>query len=363
MQKFNNKRILIAPLDWGLGHTTRCVTIIKFFLDKGFVVIVACNPTQKSLLRQEFSNIQFLGLKGYGITYSNNKNGLPFKLVAQLPKIVTRIFTEHRCLQKMIDKYSIDLVISDNRYGFYSSKVPSIFITHQLTIKAPFVWLETLLQRINYSYINRFSQCWVPDFAGNKNIAGALSHPKSLPTIPVHYIGLLARFKRVENAPIRYEYFIILSGPEPQRTIFEDIILQQLPTLKDACLLVRGKLNAPPITTLLPNVTIKNHLNGIDLQEAINASAFVVTRSGYTSVMELLALQKKSILVPTPGQTEQEYLGKQLMHHNWAYCIDQKDFDLTEATTIAKEFAYHLPTFDDGSLNSHLDNILASVFQ
>ena len=358
MQNFNNKKVLIAPLDWGLGHTTRCIKIVKLLIDKGCSVIVASNSTQKQLLQKEFNNIEFLELEGYNITYSNNPKLFPLKLIAQLPKISLRIVKEHQWLQKTIEKQRIDLVISDNRYGLYTSKIPCVIITHQLTIKAPFAWLENVLQRINYSYINRFTQCWVPDYAGDKNIAGLLSHPKKLPKVPVHYTGPLARFEKDDTAVIHYQYCIILSGPEPQRTILEEIILKQLPTIKGNCLLVRGKLDASPIEASSPNVTIKNHLNGLKLEEAINVSAYVITRSGYTSVMELLALQKKSILIPTPGQTEQEYLGKQLMHQHWAYCVDQKDVDLSECTEIAKEFAYHLPSFDKGSLSSFIEEFL-----
>ena len=361
MQNFNNKRILIAPLDWGLGHTTRCISIIRFFLDNGFSVIVASNSEQKAILQKEFINVEHLYLKGYEIGYTKHKNLFPLKLIAQLPKISFRIYSEHRWLQKTVDDYKIDVVISDNRYGLFTTKVPCIFITHQLTIKAPFGWLEQLLQIINYSYINRFTQCWVPDYAGEKNIAGVLSHPIKLPKTPVNYIGPLARFKKENKAVISYQCCIILSGPEPQRTLLEEIILQQLPALKGNFLLVRGKLNAPPLEISLLNVTVHNHLNGMELQEAINTSAFVITRSGYTSVMELLALQKKSILIPTPGQTEQEYLGKQLMHHHLAYCVDQDNFNLTDALTIAKEFKYHLPSPENSTLNSVLDGLLTSI--
>jgi uncharacterized protein (TIGR00661 family) len=295
------------------------------------------------LLQQEFNNIEFLPLDGYNITYSKNQKLFPLKLLFQLPKILLSIQREHRWLQKTIEKHQIDLVISDNRYGLYTSKVPSVFITHQLTIKAPFTWLEILLQKINYRHINRFAQCWVPDFEGEKNIAGVLSHPIRLPSIPVHYFGPLARFVKDNNSLLRYQFCIILSGPEPQRTILEDTILQQFATISSKCLLVRGKLNAVPINVTNPNVTVENHLKGTDLQAAIQASEFVITRSGYTSVMELLSLQKKCILIPTPGQTEQEYLAKQFMKQKWAWCIDQKDFNLNDSLKQASNFNYCLP--------------------
>jgi len=155
MQNFNNKKVLIAPLDWGLGHTTRCIKIVKLLIDKGCSVIVASNSTQKQLLQKEFNNIEFLELEGYNITYSKNPRLLPFKLIAQLPKIATRIYAEHRWLQKTIEKHRIDLVISDNRYGLYTSKIPCVIITHQLTIKAPFAWLENILQNIKNIWKNK----------------------------------------------------------------------------------------------------------------------------------------------------------------------------------------------------------------
>ncbi|MFP5040411.1 glycosyltransferase [Parasediminibacterium sp. JCM 36343] len=344
MQKFNKKRILIAPLDWGLGHTTRCISIIRHLLDNECSVIVACNNAQKSILTNEFPGIKFLPLEGYNIRYSEAQWLLPFKLMAQFPKIAIAIAKEHYWLQKTIEKHQIDVVISDNRYGLCSTKVPSIFITHQLTIKAPFAWLEYLLQRINYSYINKFTECWVPDYAGEKNIAGLLSHPRQMPKVSVQYIGPLARFKKsIEPKPTYYSYCIILSGPEPQRTVLENIILGQLAIITQDCLLVRGKPNAAPIGINLPNVVVHNHLHGQELQEAIEASEYIIARSGYTSVMELLALQKKMILIPTPGQTEQEYLSHQLMSQHWAYCARQKGFDLRKAMAAARMFEYKLP--------------------
>lgn len=358
MQNINRKKVLISPLDWGLGHTTRCISIVRKLIDTEVSVIVACNPEQKLLLQQEFNNIEYLPLDGYNIAYTKNKMLLPIKLLFQLPKIFLSIQREHGWLQKTVEKHQIDLVISDNRYGLYSRKIPCVFITHQLTIKAPFTCLEILLQKINYRHINRFAQCWIPDFEGEKNIAGLLSNPKKLPSIPVHYIGPLARFEKNNNAPIRYQFCIILSGPEPQRTILEDTILQQLATISTKCLFVRGKLNAAPITVTNSNVIIENHLKGTDLQAAIQASEFVITRSGYTSVMELLSLQKKCILIPTPGQTEQEYLAKQLMKQKWAWCIDQKDFNLIDSLEQASNFNYCLPDISTDLLGDVIKKFL-----
>ena len=344
MQEFNNKRLLVSPLDWGLGHTTRCITIIRRLIDNGCVVIVACNATQKKILQQEFPSLEFLHLEGYNISYSKHRLLFPLKLIMQLPKIVLAIRREHTWLQKTISEHKIDLVISDNRYGQYHNKVPSVIITHQLLIKAPFTSLEWMLQQINYSYLNKFSQCWVPDFDGSNNIAGAMSHPKQLPAVPVTYIGPLARFAKSNAVKDKqYDYCIILSGPEPQRTILEDKLLLEIPQCHARFILVRGKPNAAELKPIT-HVTIKNHLAGTALQAVIESSEYVITRSGYTSVMELLALEKKSILIPTPGQTEQEYLAQQLMQQGWAYCNNQQAFHLQTDLAKAALFNYQLPT-------------------
>ena len=358
LQNINKKTVLLSPLDWGLGHTTRCISIIRILLDTDVSVIVACNEKQKLLLKQEFPQIKFISLQGYEITYSKSPLLFPIVLLFQLPKILFRIAKEHRWLQKTIDQFNIDVVISDNRYGLYTKKVPCIIITHQLNIKAPFAWQEYLLQEINYNYINRFSHCWVPDFEGEKNIAGVLSHPKKLPAIPVHYIGVLARFKKEATSKIKYQFCILLSGPEPQRTMLENILLQQLPFVSANCLLVRGKMDAESIDVDLSNVTIKNHLRGIELNAYIQASEFIITRSGYTSVMELLNLQKRMILIPTPGQTEQEYLAKLLMQQQWAWCIDQKDFNLMDSLKHASNFTYQLPEISTELLGSIIQQFI-----
>lgn len=358
---FNIQRVLVAPLDWGLGHATRCIPIIKALLFNGYEVIVATNGKQLSLLQQEFPQLQFLELKGYNISYSKRKWQLPFKIAWQVPKIFSAIKEEHHWLEKAISEHRIDLVISDNRFGLHSKKIPCVFITHQLTIKASIGWLERTMQRMNYSYINQFSACWVPDLEGNKNIAGILSHPKRLPTVPVKYLGLLSRFGANPLTGKKYDLCILLSGPEPQRTLLERKILKDLPTVKGDVLLVRGLPNSNEALSIAGNVQVRNHLVGHELEQVIQQSEFIISRSGYTTVMELLSLQKKSILVPTPGQTEQEYLGERLMQQGWCYSVNQKSFNLVEAIESAKLFNYSLPSFAVTDLQTLIPQLVGTL--
>ncbi|MCW3087084.1 MAG: UDP-N-acetylglucosamine-N-acetylmuramyl-(pentapeptide) pyrophosphoryl-undecaprenol [Sediminibacterium sp.] len=339
---FNIQKVLVAPLDWGLGHATRCIPIIRALVAKGYQVVLAAEGTQAILLQQEFPSLVCLPLPGYRVRYSKQAAWLPFTLTGQLPRLIRTIQQEHRWLEKTITEYSIDLVISDNRYGLSSTKVPCIFITHQLTIKAPFVWLEKMLQRINYHYINGFAACWVPDAEGMPNAAGVLSHPVTLPKTKLQYMGLLSRFRRQEQ-PEKYDLCILLSGPEPQRTLLEKKVLAGLSTVRGKVLLVRGKPGSTEDVTVPANTEVKNHLPGDALQAALLQSRYIISRSGYTTIMELLSLQKAAILIPTPGQTEQEYLAETLQQRGVCLSVSQDEFDLDRHLSLAKKFPYQFP--------------------
>lgn len=324
------------------------------------MVIVAASDSTKKLLQKEFPTILCIDLKGYRITYSKSRWTFPFRVMLQIPKIFSIINYEHKWLQKIIDEYKIDLVISDNRFGLYSKKVPCIFITHQLKIKSTFRWTEKLLQLNNYRHIEKFDYCWIPDIDSKNNLSGELSHPKKLPNIPVHYIGLLSRFEKNISAEKKYDYCIVLSGPEPQRTILENKILKDIYQLKDKILLVRGLPSSEDIIPSTENVEIKNHLPGIQLQQAFQQSEYIISRSGYTTVMEILSLQKKSILIATPGQTEQEYLSKILLTQNLCFCISQNNFNIVTATQQVRNFPYStisLPVFQKENLQQLLSQI------
>jgi len=362
-KNFNIQTILIAPLDWGLGHATRCIPIIKALLNNGFTVIIAVSGKQKILLQKEFPNISFIELKGYNISYSKTKSLLPLKIIAQIPKILLAIRYENNWLKKIINQYNIDLVISDNRYGLHNKNIPCVFITHQLTIKMPFLWLEKIAQKINYYYINKFSSCWIPDVKEAKNIAGVLSHPKKLPKVSVHYIGILSRFNKQDSLPIKFDYCIILSGPEPQRTILEEKILAEINNINATILLVRGKPESNRNFYTAKNITIQNHIPNNELNIAIQQSNFIICRSGYTTVMELLSLNKKAILIPTPGQTEQEYLAKKLMQQQWCYSIKQENFSLQNAINKANNFSYFLPDLTNHSLESNVIALIKNNLQ
>jgi len=337
-----NTKVLVAPLDWGLGHATRCIPIIKGLLSHGYEVFLAGEGAQSILLKAEFPQLTLIPLKGYRVSYSNHKRGMALKLLWQLPKIWRAIQFENRWLHKQVALHHFNIIISDNRYGLHHPSVKSIFITHQLTIKAPFRVAEKWLQHIQYRLIRSFNICWVPDISGLNNAAGILSHPAILPPVPVAYIGWLSRFEP-KKLPVIYRYCIVLSGPEPQRNQLENKLLTQLTGITDSVLFIRGLPGAANLPATPPNIICKNHLPQEALEMALLQSEWIISRTGYTTVMEILCLQKKAILIPTPGQTEQEYLAERLGLQNWAYSVLQERFEWEKATREAADFEYQWP--------------------
>lgn len=341
---FNIRKVLVAPLDWGLGHATRDIPLIRALLNKGYKIIVGAEGLQANLLRTEFPEITILPLSGYKVRYSKTRVGFLFKLLIQIPRILGVIRKEHKWLSEMIEKHRIDLVISDNRFGLYSDKVPCVFITHQLTIKAPMHWIENWLQQFNYSFINRFTCCWVPDMQSENNASGILSHPKILPKIPVHYLGLLSRFEQ-KNTEKKYDLCFLLSGPEPQRTMLEDKICSSLSKINGNILIVLGKPGSKNTRTVPEHVEVFDHLSTEPLQKAIQESEYIICRGGYTSLMELFSLHKKMLLIPTPGQTEQEYLAERLSAFGVCITVSQSELDLPNDIAVLRDFKFKLPSY------------------
>ena len=306
--------------------------IIHDFIEKGNSVTIAADGAQKKLLQYYFPSTTYVTIPKYNIRYSKKAWWLPFALFFQLPKIAIAIYKEHRWLQAHVTAF--DQVISDNRYGLYNSQLTTTFITHQLFVKAPFTWAEKMIQQLQYYFINKFSECWVPDTQGYPGFAADLSHPAVMPKIPVTYIGALSQFSVLQNAstialPIKYKYCFLLSGPEPQRSMLQDIVESGAHQLQVASILIEGRpSDLPNHYQIKETLTKLRYARGQDLLDIIVQSEFIVCRSGYSTLMELLPLHKKMILVPTPGQTEQEYLATSLANRQMAVMMNQATFDL-----------------------------------
>ena len=344
--KARNPRVLVAPLDWGLGHATRCIPIIKELLNQKCEVIIAAAGAQKALLQAEFPSLTLIEIPGYDVRYDKNRALTMLRLIGGIPKILIRIKQEKAWLKRFSASEKPDLVISDNRYGLVLPGVFCVFMTHQLRIRTSLGRLaDALLQRMNYRLIGHFSRCWVPDIEAGDGLAGALSHPAMLPGIPTKYIGWLSRFGKISQqhrgvvAPIKDpELLILLSGPEPQRSLLEAGIMSQACGDAGNIVLVRGlPEGGPALADVPPGLTVYDHLPAVELEPLMRRSRLVVARSGYSTVMDLARLGKRALLIPTPGQPEQEYLGTFLAGKGRAVCVKQSTFSLRESLVLARQ--------------------------
>jgi uncharacterized protein (TIGR00661 family) len=327
----------VAPLDWGLGHATRCIPVIKELLKYDCDVYIAADKELFFLLKKEFPSLVFLRCKGYEIKYGRSKSEFFIKMLFQFPKIFLSVLNENRWLKKVVRKYKIDAVVSDNRFGMYSKKIPSVFITHQLRIMTGNRFTDFIAQKINYYFIKKYTRCWIPDYEDN-GLGGELSHPEKIPP-NVIYIGILSRFHSLSLEKV-YDLMITISGPEPQRSQFEKKILKDLEKFSGSVLMVRG---LPGSANLLPtnsSIKIINHLPALELNKSLERSKMIIGRSGYTTIMDMALLKKKAILIPTPGQAEQEYLAEYLFKRNYFFSVEQDKFSIEAALKGASLFEF-----------------------
>ena len=364
------RRILISPLDWGLGHASRIIPIINRLLEQGDNVIIAGSGLSLNLLQQHFPQLKSIEISSFKMKYSAGKSQV-WAVIKAFPKLIYYSIKEHQALKRIVEEENIDFIISDNRFGLYHKRVPCAYITHQLMIKLPKEWsfLEPFVACVHRSIINRFTECWVPDFASlDKSLAGELSHPNKKPR-NVKYIGALSRFSKrctpygratdgntitqaspvlrtsdtclqnritpywrenmITDIALAYSQnsslltpnsslLTILSGAEPQRTMLEKELLMSLQEDQhEDIILVQGKVEAEQKVSKVGKITVYNYMSTEQLQEHILKANEIICRSGYSSIMDLYALGKlkNATLIPTPGQSEQEYLAEYISNH------------------------------------------------
>jgi uncharacterized protein (TIGR00661 family) len=357
------KKVLICPMDWGIGHATRCVPVIEKFREHGFEVIIAASGRPLEFLKKEYPGIAVIGFPGINIRYP--KNGwIAMKMFQVAPVLLIGIWREHRALKKIVRQTDATLVISDNRYGCWHATIPSVFMTHQLEIQVPvgLEFIKGLLNIVNHIFINKYTECWVPDFEPHRGLAGDLSHPSRLPR-KTHYIGILSRFSghadpHTESVGQYFDLLIMLSGPEPQRTLLEDKILMQLVNINMQVAMVRGIPESDEAYILDGRIHVFSHLETVKMRALITASDLVIARSGYSSIMDIVTLGKRAIFIPTPGQTEQEYLARYLMDKKIYFSMNQKDFDLLYAIEMSKNFPGMVIRNDYAILKSRIKEIV-----
>lgn len=342
------KKILIAPLNWGLGHAARCIPIINALIRHDFEPILASDGDALTLLQKEFPQLTSYALPSYNIKYSKSKNQ-KIKLVLNSPTILKASINEQKAILEIHKKENLSGIISDNRFGVRLKEIPSVYITHQINVLSGNT--TTITSNLHQKIIAKFDQCWVPD-SKDTIFSGKLSTFDNK-KLTIKYIGAISRFEK-QTLPKKYDLLIVLSGPEPQRTLLEEKIIVELKTSTEKVLLVRGVFSKTVLPEINKHITVVNYMLTKQLEQAINESRIVLSRSGYSTILDLAKLEKKAFFIPTLGQDEQEYLAQRMADLNIAPFATQNDFKLN---MLAKVVNY------DGFVSSNETSLKASLFE
>lgn len=327
---FMPKNILIAPLNWGLGHATRCIPIIRALEIQGFTPVIASDGIALQLLQKEFPHLQSIELPSYEIEYAKDGNDFKWKLIKNSPKMIQAILDEKKLVKKLVVQFDLKGIISDNRLGVRNKKIPSIFITHQLNVlSGKTTWISS---KLHQHFIKKFTECWVPDMQEIHNLTGKLGHLKNN-SLSLRYIGPLSRLEKKEM-PIKYKLMVVLSGPEPQRTMLEEKLKNEVRLFAGNVIFIKGIIEPIQKIEEIENVTYYNFMTSDELEKTFNESEVVLSRSGYTTVMDLAKLEKKAFFIPTPGQFEQIYLAKRFKRNGFAPYANQDNFRIENLIEI-----------------------------
>lgn len=343
------KTVLISPLDWGLGHATRIVPIVEYYQRTGWKVVIGTNGNAATWLKNRFPSVLVEFIPGYEVRYSKRLN-FALKMLLSLPSIYKGIQREKKRVKQLHLIHQFDVVISDNRFGVRVKGVKNYFITHQLNIRFPY--FEKQIFRVQKKLIAQFDACFIPDFPIKENLAGELSVLKKDQKlgVPFYYIGALSRFynSEVPQLPIKYDLLAIVSGPEPHKTSLTNLIIKEFADKKEQVALVTYDFKAK----LPENIHLFLDCSDDQFLNLVGQSDVIISRSGYTTIMDLAFLRKKAFFIPTPGQTEQLYLAEYAAKNGWAdYCI-QEEFKFDKITKQSKGFP-----FGKSPLNVVLENL------
>jgi UDP:flavonoid glycosyltransferase YjiC (YdhE family) len=335
--------VFVSPLNWGLGHSTRDIPLIEELLRQGHEVSIGTSGNALTLLQRECPECNFILFKDYPAPYSDSRFFLP-SFIAGIPALLRAFAVERKRLEQILAENKFDLIISDNRMCVYSSLIPSYFISHQLRYSMPgYLYpLELMTIPFNSFFHSKFEGVIVPDIdplGGSKNLSGKLSRTNlNVTKRRVYYAGILTSTKKMALIE-DLDYLAIVSGPEPQRTKLEEIVMKQVQTLPGEKVVLLGSPQKDLHQKVDGHTTVHSYVSTEEKAVLMNRARFIITRSGYTTMMELAELDKKhGLFTPTPGQTEQEYLSRYYARQGWFLSRSQYKLKLAEDVEKAMQY-------------------------
>jgi uncharacterized protein (TIGR00661 family) len=338
----SSKNVFIAPLNWGLGHATRNLPLIRKFMANNYKIYIAASGRSKELLMKEVPDCIFIDYPEYPIKYPRSRFFVTRFMLIIFPQMLIAMWKEKKKLIKLNEQYHFDLIISDNRFSLALKGVPSYLISHQLRYKLP--WpirkMEWLPEFFNYLHFRKYDKIIIPDSNERQSLTGELSHNlRYIPNDKLFYAGILADLPEENNTEEQtIDYFIIVSGPEPQRTKLENIIFQQVGNLKGKIIVALG-IPEKNYKIRMGDAVFHTYMSRQEISYYLRKARFIISRPGYTTVMEMIELKKRGLFIPTPGQIEQEYLAAYFMENGWCYAASQYGLNILESERIAQKYS------------------------
>lgn len=338
-------KIILSALDWGLGHTTRIIPVARELALRNVHIVLAGTRKQLQVWSEDLPGHSQIELPGYGVRYGKR---LPasWHVLRQFPRLLSVIKTEHKLISQAVAELGIQAIISDNRYGVYAPKIPCVMVMHQFVppISGPGRLLQPILWKGHQAFLQPFQEIWVPDHQQQSSLAQSMRFPSI--DKPVRYLGWTSRLSGiVPQAPDFLppdmpapDLLCLLSGPEPQRSLLEEVILNQLPIPGKTCWVVQGLPGHNRLPRSIPGGVLIPYLDAPALKFWLPKAHTVLSRSGYSTLMDLASLGIRHIvLVPTPGQPEQIQLATMLQRQKRAVMVTAKTLRIASLTTRQSE--------------------------
>ena len=305
-----------------MGHATRSVPILEVLINEGFEVEMASDGAALAYLSERFPSMKLHQLPGYDVQYASSTFwGNAWSIASKVSSATQR---EHKSIDKIVTGFQPDIIISDNRYGCYHTSAHNIFITHQLQVPLQNLILRKLSRSMIRQKLKKFDEVWIPDVDRADRVTRSMSSPLRE---NCKLIGMLSQLNSKPLPIIKNSLLILLSGPEPARTVLERRLLDFNLHNKYDVTLIRGFSDGQKIQS-------NNQINVIDvahheaLETCISSSEIIICRSGYSTIMDLTCLNRSAIFIPTPGQPEQKELGAQMHEMKRGVCISQSDLTM-----------------------------------
>ncbi len=352
-------KILYAILNWGLGHATRSSVVIEALLANGIEVEVVSDGQALEWIKSRFPQLNCHEIKGLNPQYPTD-GSMVLSMLKQLPGFMWAITREQAAFKKLAGERAAKAVISDNRYGCYVPGLPSMFLGHQLQIQLPAGsgWISPAVQWVNRRYLSPFDEIWIPDHP-DRALSGALSagfEGKS------RFLGRLSHLKITnQETQIKKKYLFLLSGPEPQRSLLERKI-SRWPGLKAAeSSLVRGT-SSKRMQVYPMGMEVHDLADSETISRLLATHELMVCRPGYSTLCDLWQSNNKSLLIPTPGQTEQEYLGNRMQDTGLAMNVQQDLFKPDKNLSEALQYkGFPAQAFDKDLLSQAVGELIRKI--